>query len=63
MLVNDVPLEDLENIEALANQWWWGFVISCILTIAFTCCFCCYREDLNTAIDVIDASMDFLADT
>lgn len=63
MLVADFTIEELESLENLAKWWCWGSIISGFLAIAFTCCVCCYWEDLHTAIDVIDASMDFLADT
>lgn len=40
-----------------------GFVVSITLSFLYTCCVWCYWGDLKTAIDVVDASSDFLADT
>lgn len=34
-----------------------------ILALGFLCCVCCGYSSLKTAIDVIDASADFLAKT
>lgn len=35
-------------------------IIAGILTLLFFCMICCFRESLTTAIDVIDASADYV---
>ena len=40
-----------------------GFVVGVVITFLYSCCVWCNWGDLKTAIDVIDASSDFLADT
>ena len=40
-----------------------GCIIAGILALAFFCCVCCGYKSLKLAIDVIDASADFLAST
>ena len=55
--------EDLLPTETQAQHQIIGCVASGTLAILYSCSIWCYWGDLQTAIDVIDASSDFLADT
>jgi hypothetical protein len=54
---SDLDFKDEENL-LLAL-----LVISSLLALGFLCCICCGFKSLKMAIDVIDASADFLART
>ena len=53
----DLKLKKEENV-LLALM-----ITSGVLGLGFLCCICCGFSDLKKAIDVIDASADFLAKT
>jgi hypothetical protein len=47
----------------MINAWTGGTITAGILTVLFLVALCCLWDDLKRAINVIDASADFLADT
>lgn len=56
-------MSDLETLEKEATNYMIGCVAGGIMSGLYTCCVWCYWSDLETAINVVDASADFLADT
>lgn len=55
-----------DMIEAEMDTRWWytfGAILFAIAAVAFLFCVICNWNQLHNAIDVIDASLDFLADT
>jgi hypothetical protein len=56
-------MDELEELAYTAKCYLAGCIVGGIVSFAFTCCVYCYFSDLQQAIDVIDASADFLADT
>lgn len=61
--VGTLTEEDIEQYENLINGWLIGTIVAGILAILFMVALCCLWDDLKRAINVIDASADFLADT
>jgi hypothetical protein len=56
-------MSDLETLEKEATNYLVGCIAAGIMSFLYTCCVWCYWGDLETAINVVDASADFLADT
>ena len=52
-----------EDSENYVNGLWGGSITCGILGLIFLCCVCCGYKSLRVAIDVIDASADFIAKT
>lgn len=53
----------LKAAEDSATWYMVFFVALCILLVCFSTCLCCLWSSLQTAVNVIDASSDFLRDT
>lgn len=66
MLLNKVFLPDSEQDKEATDRELYmliAVIIAGVLTLGFFCCVCCGMKSLKLAIDVIDASADFLAGT
>jgi len=56
----------LESIDSSMNKVYLLYFLTClfgVLALGFACCVCCGYKSLKLAIDVIDASADFIAET
>ena len=56
---------DADQKALLQTSYYWlaGMIVVAVLSVAFLCCVICGYKSLKLAIDVIDASADFLACT
>ena len=48
-------------MESGPTKYFWAMVVSGIFALVFFCLICCFKDSLRTAIDVIDASADYVA--
>lgn len=58
---SDALKDQLEADHALKQKRaLWGGIVAGVLCLSFFVCLCAFRKDLASAIDVIDASSDYL---
>lgn len=50
-----------KQVESGPTMYFWMMVGAGILALVFFCLLCCFKDSLRTAIDVIDASADYIA--
>lgn len=51
-----------KQIESGPTMYFWAMIGSSIFAFVFLCLLCCFKDSLRTAIDVIDASADYVAE-